>query len=107
METWIKGGLWGMGVWLVLIILFFIGANIGTLPCGIKDPLEGASCYTPIQNSLMLVISFVGFIGLLIGSPNLSSVGPSGVLLFYLGSALTFFLWGALIGFIVQKIRKK
>ena len=107
MKTWLKVGLIGLAVWLVLIILHIIGANIGTNPCEIEYPGEGASCYTGFQESVMLVIYFVGFIGGMLGSPVLSTFGPTGVLLFYIGSALTFFLWGALIGFIIQKIRKK
>jgi len=108
MKTWLKVGLIGLAVWLVLIILHVVGANIGTNPCAGTEYLgEGYSCYTPFQENIMFVISFVGFIGPTIGGTPLGTFGPTGVLLFYIGSALTFFLWGALIGFIIQKIRKK
>ena len=107
MKTWLKVGLIGLAVWLVLVILHIIGANIGTNPCSEEFPMPGASCYTSFQESVMSIIYSVGFIGGILGSPVLSTFGSRGVLLFYIGSALTFFLWGALIGFIIQKIRKK
>ena len=109
MKTWLKVGLIGLAIWLVLVILYISGANIGTNPCENGFPPPGASCHTNFQESVMSTIYAVGFIGGMLGNPVLSggSSGLIGVLLFYIGSALTFFLWGALIGFIVQKIRKK
>ena len=104
MKKWLKVGLIGLAVWLVLVILHIVGANIGTNPCENGFPPPGASCYTDFQKSVMSIIYFVGFIGL-IGTGGI--FGPIKVLWFYISSALTFFLLGALIGFIIQKIRKK
>jgi len=107
MKIWLKGALVGLVVWLILVILSIIGANIGTNPCEVGEMMEGASCYTNFQETVMSILYFVGFLGLLLGgSPVLSSFGPTGVLIFYIGTALTFFLWGAFIGFIIQKVKK-
>ena len=110
MKVWIKNGLIGLGIWLVLVILFFVGANIGENRClaGGVESLEGRACYTSFQQIVILIIAFAGFLGLLLaGSPVLSSFGPTGILIFFFGTALTFFLWGVVIGFIIKKIRKK
>jgi hypothetical protein len=108
MKIWLKGGLIGLGIWIFLILLFLLGQYIGENPCDSENTLVGVSCYTPFQEITILIIGLIGFLSFVFGgSPVMSSFGPQGVFMFYFGSALTFFLWGCLIGFIVQRVRRK
>ncbi|MFH1311444.1 MAG: hypothetical protein ABIH65_03505 [Nanoarchaeota archaeon] len=105
MKICLKYGLIGLVIWLVLFILFLVGAKIGINPC-IAEPNNPmiksiTYCHTPFQQNIFSIIGLVGFIG---GAFTIfGAIHP----LFYVGSALTFFLWGVLIGFIIKKIKKK
>ena len=95
MKAWLKGGLIGLGVWVVLMIIFAIfGAQ-----CLTQDGLEGApigfSCLTLVQKIVKDITDSLSF--------NFLSI--PGHVNFY--SFIFFFLWGAVIGWIVGKMKAK
>ncbi|MEK6926615.1 MAG: hypothetical protein AABW50_05030 [Nanoarchaeota archaeon] len=106
MKTWLKGGLIGGGVGILLWILFQIFGYGYT--CSGFDSLDGAMCTNSVQDIILSIFYVVGFPVVVIGAtPNLSTFGPNVVSLFWLGSIICFILWGMLIGFIISMIKKK
>lgn len=86
MKTWIKGGLWGAGIGLVGVLGYFLGKFFS---------LFIVLSYINIPNSFLISLLFLGKISLEI---------------FYIGiltAPVVYFLIGALVGFIIQKIKNK
>ena len=91
-----RGLLIGVVIWLVLNLVSLINQIVSGLP----------------PNSLQLFLSSIvyilGFPAVLIGGAlNYGGAGFVGVILFYIGTLICFALWGALIGWIIKKIKKK
>lgn len=104
---WLRGGIIGIIIWLVLIGLFNISGLF--FDCGATTYLgEGASCWNIVQEIIITIFYILSFPFIILGAnPNLSSVGPSGVLWFWIGSFISFVLWGLIIGFIYSKIKNR
>ena len=111
MKTWIKSGIVGFIIWILLLLTFKIsGALIDcTLPTNeFGEMIVGISCWNPLQNFVLITLSILSFPFLFLGAnPNLSTVGPQGVMLFWVGSAISLILWGMLVGWIIGKIKSK
>jgi len=108
MKTWIKGSLIGLGIWLILISIFLINENMAN--CSIPSDILGGNCSSQIQDIIYITFIIISFPLTILGisiSPNLSTSGPTGVFLFYIGSAIFFALWGGIIGWLIQKLKKK
>ena len=111
MKSWIKYGLIGGVIWLILFLTFIISGQGHVCELMLNDLgelMEGIPCWSPIQHSVINLISIIAFpVFLLGGNANVSTVGPNGVTLFYVGSLICFMLWGILIGLIIGKIKSK
>jgi len=93
MKTWLKGGLIGVGIWIILAVVFlFPGVNYD---CGIPD-ISGP-CLSPFQYNLKEITDYVGF------PLSLTSYAPG----FNIWNIVFFFLWGSIIGLIYSKVKKK
>ena len=100
-----KGVVVGIIIWIVLIILYNISGVI--VPCE-PSGMEGDMCTNSFQDSILGILLILGFPALLIGgTPNMSTAGPVGVGIFYIRTLICFALWGALLGWIIKKIKKK
>ncbi|MBU0761176.1 MAG: hypothetical protein KJ600_04505 [Nanoarchaeota archaeon] len=90
MKTWLKGGLIGLGISLVGILGYFLGAAYSIMPS------VGPLMVLNVPNGLLLVaISGGGWRGF----------GP-----IYFGiitAPITYFLIGALIGLVIGKIKQR
>ncbi|MDP1696012.1 MAG: hypothetical protein Q8L29_03800, partial [archaeon] len=106
MRTYLKGGIIGFLVWIVFISIFLISGYL--IKCEIDSQIVGISCWNPIQNFIAVVFLVLSFPFFLLGAnPNLSTVGPNGVLLFWIGSLISFIIWGMLIGWLVGRRNKR
>lgn len=111
MKRPLKYGIIGISIWILLFLVFMIGGIFATCVIEMANsgyPTEGPACWNSIQGIIVKVVSIIGFPAILIGGhANMSIAGPKGILIFWLGSLISFFLWGLLIGWIVDKIKKK
>tara|TARA_Y100000310_G_C20696541_1_gene826102 strand:+ start:724 stop:1080 length:357 start_codon:yes stop_codon:yes gene_type:complete len=109
--TWLKGGIITLSIWIVLILVFNISGSI--VECNLPtdefgDEFVGAPCWNNSQEIVIDIITVVALPIMFIGAnPNVSTVGPDGVRLFYVGSAVIFVLWGVLVGWIVGKVKSR
>ena len=103
MKPWLKGGLIGISILLILIIIM----KISFFQCPNDEFIMGAeeNC-SFIYNIIYYFISFVGLSIFFGGTLNLSSFGIIGIYKFYIISFMVFFLWGVLIGWIYGRFKK-
>jgi len=104
---WLIGGIIGLISWAILSLIFYTTGLF--FDCGATNYLgEGYTCWNIVQHLVLGIFAILSFPFLFIGAnPNLSTVGPSGVRLFWVGSAISLTLWGILISYIYQKIKEK
>jgi len=111
MKNYVKGAIVGISIWVLLLLTFKISGSLinCTLPTNeFGEMIVGISCWNSIQNFVLAVLSILSFSFLFLGAnPNLSTVGPNGVMLFWVGSAISLTLWGMLVGWIIGKIKSK
>lgn len=99
MKTWLKGGLIGVGVSLVLIIYYLIWINFICPPfsgeCGI-GAIFWYLAYFPIS----YIISYILL--------PIANIIPQriGLVFLFIAGTVEYFLIGSLIGLIIQKIKK-
>jgi hypothetical protein len=104
MKPWLKGGLTGIAVFLLLALIMKISSS----PCNYDNFIVGGeSNCSSIYNAIYYSIAFIGLSIFFGGTLNISSFGPVGIYKFWIISFLAFFLWGAIIGWIIQKIKSK
>lgn len=102
MKPWLKGGLIGLGIWLILIVIFIFSSSFCVSFTAIDEPISvGGSPDCPIINSISLYLIY--FFGLIIFFGPAS--GPSFMMGLFV-SPIVFFLWGALIGWIYGRFKK-
>jgi len=97
-----KGIVIAVAIWVFLILLYIIGGLFEwkiCLPAAVVPPI----CYNPLQN---FVLHIFGFLSLQVGSLNMKTGVPI-VFINYIATLICFALWGALVGFIIKKIKKK
>jgi hypothetical protein len=103
LSYWLRGGIIGLIVGLFLLGIILIDG--GVAQC---DGPEGVSCNSWVGEIVMSIFLFIALPFVLVGSSfNSSSFGPVGVILFFIGVFISPFLWGALIGLIVGKIKNR
>ena len=111
MRAWIKGGIIGFIIWAALLLTFKIsGALIDCIiPTGeFGEKIFGFACWNPIQKFVLTILSRLSFPFHFLGAgPNMSSVGPRGVMLFWVGSAISLALWGMLAAWIITKLKSR
>lgn len=91
MKTWIKGGLMGLGIWIVLTLVFlFSGVNYECVSPDISGP-----CYSSFQEILKEVNDYIAFPLLFTSSSPVYN---------YWGFVFAF-IWGSLIGLIYSKFK--
>ena len=98
MKGWVKGGLIGLIAWVVLLVLLNLGINY--INCPEKNG-EGYICFDLVRVTLQIVSFPFFFVG---ANPYLGGT-PS--VLFWIGSLISFALWGILLGLIFTKIKTK
>lgn len=104
-----KGLLIGIGMWLILFLLLKIGGLFGCeLPTNEFGEIPlGIMCLNNFQEVILSIFYFIGIpILLLGGTPNLSTSGPNGVAIFYIGNLVWFAVLGLFIGWLISKIKK-
>ena len=107
---WLKGGIIGIAVWLILITLFWFNGLF--IECSILDPssLNNVTneCISLLEVTLIYIFTIIGLpIALLGASLSIESVGPLKVILFHLANLIFSFIYGSLIGLIIDKIKKR
>ena len=106
MKSWIKGGLWSIGIAIILYILIYLfGVIINTRASqNLVELTIGASIWFP---GIFLFFTFVILgLGNLIEEPNFLIKFIS-IIFILLANLSFYFLIGAIIGFIVGKFKKK
>ncbi len=105
---WLKGGVIGVIIWLILIIFYKVSGLILSCEIPTLDIMNGNCCYNFIQD-FILEISFIPsllHISSSIGSPC-GHVGPISVFSFWIISFISYIMIGSLIGFIYGKIKNR
>ena len=75
--------------------------------CDSADYLPGAMCTNQVQDILLVFFYVLALPFTFVGaSPNMSTFGPIGVSLFWIGGLIGILLLGALIAWIIYKIKK-
>lgn len=80
METWIKCGIMGLTIWVLLFLAFYISDYLVKCSLPTNDsgsPLVGSSCWNSIQGLILMIFAVLSFPFLLVGAnPNMTTVGP-------------------------------
>jgi len=100
-----KGFVIGVIIWLIVIVFFKVSGLMS--PEEIPIGLEGYCGYNSFQDSILKALFIIGFPLIFLGGPCLSTIGPTGVWGFWIGSFISFILWGLLIGWIYGKIKSR
>lgn len=104
MKAWKIGAIVAGIVWLVLKVVYIISGKFRSCDFGEE---VGAMCTSHVQDVLLNVFDVLALPFMFLrASPNVSSVGPIGVFVFWAGGFVVAVLLGMLIGWIVRKVRR-
>ena len=95
-----------VSIWVALKIIYSIAGIFHN--CDSIVNLSGTMCTNKIQDILLVFFYILALPFVFIGaSPNLSTFGPIGPLLFWIGGLIDTILLALLINWIIRKIKKR